>query len=118
MEEHAIIGCATVETLQDRNLDIIAPGLSSLRRWRQQQDWDSKFLKSYPSYRKASDELINAAVVLAFAFDMKEKSIMVKRFLSPELCIRSAGFDGHRVSGRIKEEESLRSWCRACEKVA
>lgn len=121
VEEHAIVGCAAVESLQDRNLDIIAPGLSNLRSWEQKQGWDSEFTKSYLSHREVSDELLNAAVALAFVFDMEDKTVIVKRFIGLEFRICSGELGDDRVLDRIKEgtvpalAEALRNLCRASE---
>jgi len=121
VEEHAIVGCVTVESPQDCNLDIIAPGLSNLRSWQQKRPWDSEFTSSYPSYREVSDEMLDAAVALAFAFDMKDKPAIVKKFIGLEFRIYSEGLDDNRVLDRIKKgtvpalAESLRNLCRATE---
>ncbi len=121
VEEHAIVGCVTVESLQDCNLDIIAPGLSNLRSWKQKQHWDFEFTSLYPSYREVSDEILDAAVVLAIAFDMKDKPAIVKKLIGLEFRIYSEGLDDNRVLDRIKEgtvpalAEALRNLCRASE---
>lgn len=93
VEEHAIVGCATAQSLQNRNLDIIAPGLSNSRSWEGKKEWALKFTNSYPSQREMSDELFDAAVALALAFDMENKSFLVKRFLDPEFHLSSDGLD-------------------------
>lgn len=85
VEEHAIVGCVNVESLQDCNLEIIAPGLSNLRSWKQKQHWDFEFARSYLSYREVSDKILDAAVVLAIAFDMKDKPAIVEKFIVPDL---------------------------------
>lgn len=110
VEEHAIVGCTTVKSIQDRKLDIIAPGLGNPRHWWENRYWEPKFFKPY---RQVSNEPLDTAVALAFAFDMEDKSILVKRFLSRELCIRSEGLDDDRMWDRIKKEETLENWFRA-----
>jgi len=68
-----------------------------------------------------SDEMLDAAVALAFAFDMKEKPAIVKRFIGLEFRFYSEGLDDDRVLDRIKKgivpalAESLRNLCRATE---
>ena len=64
-----------------------------------------------------SDELLDAAVALAFAFDMKDKSAMVKKFIGLDFRIFSEGLDDDRVLDRIKKQtistldETLRNLC-------
>lgn len=103
VEEHAIVGCVAVESLQDCNLDVIAPGLSSVGSWEQKRQWDLEFTSSYRSFREVSDEVLDAAVALAFALDMEDKSAIVSKFIGLEFRIYSEGFDDHRVLDRIKE---------------
>ncbi len=65
--------------------------------------------------------MLDAAVALAFAFDMKEKPAIVKRFIGLEFRFYSEGLDDDRVLDRIKKgivpalAESLRNLCRATE---
>ena len=70
-----------------------------------------------------SDELLDAAMALAFAFDMKDKSVLVKKILGLEFRIYSVGLDDDRVLDRIEKgtvstfDESLRNLCRAMEEI-
>lgn len=118
VEERAIVGCATVQSLHSHNLDIIAPALSNLTSWKEQQDWTREFTKSYPSHREISCELLDRAVALLSAFDMEDKAALVKRFLGLEFRIDSEGLYDWVVLDRIKMGESLRELCRAFEKYA
>ena len=43
VEQSAIVGCATVKSLQNRHLDIIAPGLGDLSNWRYKGRWVDSF---------------------------------------------------------------------------
>ena len=85
--------------------------------------WDSEFTKSYLSHREVSDELLDAAIALASAFDMEDKSISVKKFIGLEFRIYSEGLNDDRVLGRIKEgtvpalAEALGNLCRASEEL-
>ena len=123
VEEHAIVGCVTVESLQDCNPDVIAPGLSNLRSWKQKQHWDFEFTSSYLSYREVSDEILDAPVALALAFDMQDKPAIIKKIPGLEVRIYSEGLDDNRVLDRIKEgtvpalAEALRNLCPATEEV-
>ncbi len=64
--------------------------------------------------------MLNTAVALIFAFDIKDKLAIVKSFIGLEFRIYSKGLNSNRVLDRIKEgtvpilAEALRNLCRAC----
>lgn len=68
-----------------------------------------------------SNEILDTAVALAFAFDIKDKLAIVKRLIGLEFYIYSKGLDNNRVLDRIKKgiipvlAESLRNLYQATE---
>lgn len=124
VEEQAIVACATVESLRGHNLDTIAPGLSSVSDWTQKNNWVSEFTSSHLPDREVSDELLNAAVTLAFAFGTKDKLFIARSFLGLEFRIDSIGLDDDRMLEKINEravaalDEAIRHLCSAFEESA
>lgn len=80
VEENAIVGCASVKSLQNRHLDIIAPGLGDLSDWRYKSRWEDEFILANLTHREVSTEILDAAVALAITFDTNESLAIVKRF--------------------------------------
>lgn len=57
--------------------------------------------KLYATHRKVSDELLDSAVELAFAFKMNDKLHIVKEFLSTNFRICPSSIDDDRILDRI-----------------
>lgn len=81
-ESSVILGCANVKSLQNRHLNIIAPGLGDLKDWRYKSRWEEGFSLSNLTHREASTEIPDAAVALAITFDTNDSLAVFKKFLS------------------------------------
>ncbi len=101
VEEQAIVGCVSIGDLRNPLLNEIAPGLSSLKRWNQKENWQSKMTKLYATHRNVSDKLLDSAVELAFAFKMNDKLHIVKELLSTNFHICSSSIEDDRILDRI-----------------
>lgn len=114
VEWDAIVGSATVKSLQNRHLDMIAPGLGDLTSWIYKSRWQDEFALSNPTHREVSIELLDAAVALAITLGTDDNLAMVKRFLGAEFRICSQGLDDDRILEVINARGSAQASTDQC----
>ena len=95
VEKHAIVDCIRVQHLRVGTLDVIAPGLRILGPCYIKTRW--RLIKKFPDQRPLSNELLSAAVRLAYKFAMVGGEHIAQAFLGSEFCIKWCCGDDHRL---------------------
>ena len=95
VEKHAIVDCVRVQYLRIGSLDVIAPGLRILGPCYIKTRW--RLMKKFPDQNPLSNELLSAAVRLAYKLAMAGGNHIAQAFLGSEFCIKWCCRDDHRL---------------------
>lgn len=87
--------CVRVHDLRTGTLDVVAPGLRILATCYIKTIW--RLSKKFPDQRPLSNELLSAAVRLAYIFAMVGGEHIAQAFLGSEFCIKWCCSDDHSL---------------------